>query len=449
MFALMDQTQGTLIYLKILAFGNTFQVDTNVRINKTLSRDSKLKKQSYFPNHNIFGFRFSEVSDNQTEAYKDFIEDFAAEPIWIFDTTDTWRFGFIQEDEIPIATDKDVCSHSFSFTFLEIEPPAGSTPTFTPPPDPESGAAGIGLYSWFTDGATSPVKTEEFIPGSAGTWTAKADFPSPATINTGSAPLQGKVFAFGGNLSGGSPNAVNDTHFYIPSAGLPGTWSSGPDMPSGNAKVSALGLNIKGIVYSINGGGRDVDQVGDQSFTKDVLSFDGAWTVLNRPPMDSNSVAGASIDGFGYVVGGATVSFTAINDTRKYDATADSWISQLDYTLNIKTVADFYDDKMVAVGGVDQIPVLKAQVGVFTPNKFTPGTWATGSAMPPEPDSDHSVCFYKPTGTLFKIGGAGIAINECYELQGGPSGSWVQKADSNNDHNHDLNTEAPFGDPSA
>jgi len=215
----------------------------------------------------------------------------------------------------------------------------------------------------------------------AGTWTQKADMPTPRYI-AGSAVVDGKIYVIGGApVRFGATRAVEE---YDPKTD---TWKKRADMPTIRQGLCAAAVD--GIIYAI--GGCEVAPGVDRDIST-VEAYDPAtdkWTRKADMPTARALSAIAVVDGIIYVIGGAfdedylnEVNVEVLSAVEAYNPATDTWTTKADMpTARYNAAACVIDGRIYVSGGNaewDSMALVR-QVEVYD---LATNTWAWASDMP-------------------------------------------------------------------
>lgn len=235
-------------------------------------------------------------------------------------------------------------------------------------------------------------------------WTTGTPMPVILFGAAAVAPGNGKIYTFGGVLSG---NVVQQ---YDPQADKPGAepWTLRSPMPTSHGGGLAAVAPGDGKIYVIGGSGP----------SKAVEAYDyvhDTWTVLAPMPTARVYLAAAALDGRIYALGGSPDccgnSQTAAVEV--YDPLANEWTAAAPLPIAMQlSGAAGVNGKIYVFGGF--VPGTGAQAATFeyTPVPGAPGTWAARAPMPAPRDQaaavllDETTLAGQPIKVVNVVGGA-------------------------------------------
>jgi len=262
----------------------------------------------------------------------------------------------------------------------------------------------------------------------AGTWTRKADMPTPRCL-AGSAVVDGKIYVIGGApRSWGFTAAVEE---YDPATD---TWTRRADMPTSRQVAAAA---VDGIIYAIGGWNAE------GGVLSTVEAYDPAtdtWTKKADMPTARYEVGACVVDGRIYISGGATKfgdflkEWACVPTVEVYDPATDTWTqaSDMPWARHDHT-ASVVAGKMYIIGGYDPEVMIKlflegkedkamelfSTVDVYD---ATTDTWTTAADFPTLRTGPRAAVV---DGKIYVIGGAewGRRFSTVYEYDPGLPGA--------------------------
>ena len=215
----------------------------------------------------------------------------------------------------------------------------------------------------------------------AGTWTQKADMPTPRAI-AGSAVVDGKIYVIGGApVPFGATRAMEE---YDPKTD---TWKKRADMPT--IRQGLYAAAVDGIIYAI--GGCEVAPGVDRDIST-VEAYDPAtdtWTKKADMPTARTLSAIAVVDGIIYVICGAFddnyldgVNVEVLSAVEAYNPATDTWTKRTDMpTARYLHAACVIDGRIYVSGGCK---VWGQDADMPTVEFYDPATdtWTQTSDMP-------------------------------------------------------------------
>ncbi len=213
----------------------------------------------------------------------------------------------------------------------------------------------------------------------AGNWTYLASVPiSVAYASAVYAPINNKLYLFGGHILNGSTNSTNI--YDIAS----NSWSSGAPMPRAQDSMAAGYYN--GSVYLAGGGGAGIYS---QTWAYNVAA--NTWTTRTSAPDALYGTASGVINGHLYMVGGYDTNSNYLNTTYDYDIAADSWSQRANLPTEMYYAAGaVLNGKFYNIGGGGQNEL--AHLG------------AKHSPHPASPLTSNATFIYDPTTNNWSVG---------------------------------------------
>ncbi len=212
-------------------------------------------------------------------------------------------------------------------------------------------------------------------PGFAqqGTWTQKADMPTPRWGLSTSA-VDGRIYAMGG--LGREYVLVRTVEAYDPRTD---TWTEKADMPT--PRFLPATSVVDGKIYVIGGGNLAVrSQLGLPT----VEEYDPAtdtWTRKADMPTPRHGLSTSVLNGRIYAISG--FDGTNMGTVEEYDPASDTWTKKADLpTLRSHVATQVVDGKIYAIGGWDRrgsIDTVFSSVAVYDP---AADTWTKKADMP-------------------------------------------------------------------
>ncbi|WP_207512562.1 Kelch repeat-containing protein [Longitalea luteola] len=175
------------------------------------------------------------------------------------------------------------------------------------------------------DGQVYYGKTVRYTTLPRGSWKRMKNFPGPQRKFPVSFAVNGKGYVCCGRGTNGN---LNDVWEFDPATD---TWTQIGDYP-GSPMNSGFSFVIGNKAY-VGGGSYDTPPYSNYGGYRSFYEFDPAtksWTKLSDLPLGDNAYAlygavGFSIDGAGYVAGGATGGSAKFIGILKFDAAAKTW----------------------------------------------------------------------------------------------------------------------------
>jgi N-acetylneuraminic acid mutarotase len=229
-------------------------------------------------------------------------------------------------------------------------------------------------------------------------WTTVAPMPL-AVHHANAAVVNDKIYVVGSLLANFSAHGA----VWEFDPGLD-TWTPLGDMPSGSERgASAVGV-INGTVY-VAGGLRSFASVSEVSaFTPATQMWS---TDLDDMPTALNHLAGQSVDGKFYVLGGRTAGIGAIvGEVQVYDPALTSWSTRATMpTPRGGMASGVVDGRIVLVGGEGNT---NASSGVFPEVEVYDPSLDSWSALPDMVTPRHGMGAVGYQGSLYVPGGATV-----------------------------------------
>jgi len=240
-----------------------------------------------------------------------------------------------------------------------------------------------GYSAWYFGLST----VEEYDPATD-TWTRKADMPTGKTYFSTSA-VNGKIYAIGGTRAGGQ-NHVSSVEEYDPATD---TWTRKADMPTARSGFTTSTVNDK--IYAIGG------WVGSSTYLSTVEEYDpvtDTWTTKSRMPRVKYVLSSSVVDGKIYAVGGYGGNLSV----EAYDPATDTWTRKANMPMAREAgTSSVVNGRIYAMGGrpslnganISSVIEYNATTDTWTmkANMPTPRTWLSSSEV---------------NGKIYAIGGA-------------------------------------------
>jgi N-acetylneuraminic acid mutarotase len=235
----------------------------------------------------------------------------------------------------------------------------------------------------------------------AGTWTRKADMPTPKHWPC-AAVVDGKIYV----IAGGPPGAGHSrtVHEYNPATD---TWTRRADKPT---SVHALGgAAVDGIIYTVGGW----NDIGLHSVVEAYDPAADKWTRRVSVPTSRSGISNGvvAVDGKIYVIGGQLYP-KVLSNVDVYDPETDKWTRKADMpTPRFDHAACVIDGKIYVSGGNPVWP--RQAVPLSTVDIYDPATdtWSQGTDMP-RTRTDHSASVVD--GKMYIIGGVDPEVIDLY-----------------------------------
>jgi len=245
------------------------------------------------------------------------------------------------------------------------------------------------------------------------TWSRKADIPSsvlPIPISGATAcAVDGKIYLMGGG--GGVPHVAGSIATLKVYNLASGTWTLKADIPTPRSAIAAEAVD--GKIYAFGG----VDKLNEWwgavvkggPFLNAVEEYDpvtDTWAKKADMSIARSSMASAVVDGKIYVIGGAAnTDGMALNTVEEYDPVTDTWAKKADMpTARWEPSAVVAGGKIYVIGG-NVRPSFQNTAKVAIVEIYDPvtDTWANGVPMnfPRQKVSAGLV-----NGVIYTIGGA-------------------------------------------
>ena len=245
------------------------------------------------------------------------------------------------------------------------------------------------------------------------TWSRKADIPSsvlPIPISGATAcAVDGKIYLMGGG--GGVPHVAGSIATLKVYNLASGTWTLKADIPTPRSAIAAEAVD--GKIYAFGG----VDKLNEWwgavvkggPFLNVVEEYDpvtDTWAKKADMSIARSSMASAVVDGKIYVIGGAAnTDGMALNTVEEYDPVTDTWAKKADMpTARWEPSAVVAGGKIYVIGGNVRPPYQNtAKVAIVEIYDPVTDTWANGVPMnfPRQKVSAGLV-----NGVIYTIGGA-------------------------------------------
>lgn len=229
-------------------------------------------------------------------------------------------------------------------------------------------------------------------------WSTAAPLPLPVH-HVNAAVVDGKIYVLGSLLANFSAHGA--VWEYEPGADV---WSPLENMPAGSERgASAVGV-IAGSIY-LAGGLRALGSVSDfSSYTPSTQTWNTSLGVIPQP---LNHLAGQSVAGKFYLIGGREVGIEGIvASVQAYDPELMSWSPRSAMpTARGGMASGVVNDKIVVVGGegnTDAVNGVFPQVEVYDPAL---DQW---SQLPDMPSPRHGMGAVGYAGALYLPGGASV-----------------------------------------
>ena len=275
-----------------------------------------------------------------------------------------------------------------------------------------------------------------------GTWTRKADMPTPRFILSTSV-VGGKIYAIGGGKDVDLSQEFSIVEEYDPGTD---TWIRKAHMPTPRGDHSASVVN--GKIYVIGGyellNDGTVETFGDAPLVPTVEEYNpvtDTWTKKADMPTLRHGLSTSVVNGKIYAIGGWTGSST-LSTVEEYDPVTDTWIRKAHMpTARHGLSTSVVNGKIYAIGGWTYGPEI-----VSTVEEYDPATdkWIPKNDMP-------TARWYFSTSVMneriYAIGGAGNGGNKVLsmvEVYDPATDTWTQKANMPTPRT-DLSTSAVNG----
>jgi N-acetylneuraminic acid mutarotase len=233
-----------------------------------------------------------------------------------------------------------------------------------------------------SDTTTIPLQSEcDSYNPATNTWTRLQDFPEPFTH--AQEVIVGTDIWFVGGYIGNHPGP-GTTHVWIYDT-TDDSWSRGPDLPQ--ARGAGTAALVGNTIYFT--GGMDETRTIDENTTwgLDLTNESAGWVQLANLPNGRNHVAGASLGGFFYVIGGQhgqEDGQAAQNEVDRYDPTTNTWtvMAPLPVDAGKSHITEgtlVYDGRIIVIGG---------ETGYNDPQRYivdydpTTNTWSQLGLLP-------------------------------------------------------------------
>ena len=228
-----------------------------------------------------------------------------------------------------------------------------------------------------------------------GSWTKKADMPTPRT-HLSTSVVNGKIYAIGGSTSWPAPLSIVEE--YDP---VTDTWTKKADMPTPRLSPSTSVVN--GKIYAIGGWDVSIVPWGGFSTVEEYDPTTDTWTKKADMPSPRGGLSTSVVNGKIYAIGGlpswpAPLSLSIVE---KYDPVTDTWTKKADMpSLRGGLSTSAVNGKIYAIGGTVDGSIGRSTVEEYDP---TTDTWTKEADMP-TPRYAHSTSAVN--GKIYAIGGA-------------------------------------------
>jgi len=246
-------------------------------------------------------------------------------------------------------------------------------------------------------GGTQVHRTVEEYDPATDTWTRRADMPTARAFFSTSV-VNGKIYAIGGIL-GPVGAGLRTVEEYDPATD---TWTRKANMPTGRLHLSTIAVN--GRIYAMGGMVNDHGTALRTMEEYDPVS--DTWTRKSDMPTTRLAFSTCVVNGKLYAIGGATSpGGTILSTVTEYDPATGEWTAKANMpTARLWLSAASVNARIYAVGGcTDPFSATMSTVEEYDP---VMNIWTTRAGMP---TARKALSTSILNGKIYSIGGTSVA----------------------------------------